>query len=310
MPPAVTGSTLVSVAACTPGIARTASSTRAVELLPLRFVVAAQRQVQLRRDHAVGHERGIDRAELAETAQEQPRADDQHQRQGDLDDGQRHARAALADRAADGFPRPLEDRDEIGARCAERRQDADRHRGERRDERGEAHDRQRPAPSSRPAPTRPPCGGRTAPPSTRRGTGRRHRRPTDSTAPSISSWRMIRAAAGAERRPHRDLALPRVGAGEQQVGDVRRRDHQDQPDDEQQQAERPTEIVHERGVAGAGRARADGPLGAVRDAFAACSVAVICACACVDRHAGPRAADERQPARLAAAEPIAAAVQR
>src|SRR5205809_767836 len=83
------------------------------ELPALRLIVAAERQVQLGRDHAIGDERRIDPAQLAEAAQEEPRADDEHERQGDLDDGQRHARAALADRAADGFPRALEYRDEI-----------------------------------------------------------------------------------------------------------------------------------------------------------------------------------------------------
>ena len=118
------------------------------------------------------------------------------------------------------------------------------------------------------------------PPSRRRGTGRPHPPADDSTAPSISSWRMIRARLAPSARPHRDLALPRVGAREQEVGDVRRRDHEDQPDDEHQQPERTIEIVRpatcrRRGPNWSGSDHTVPPRARGR-----ASPRVICACAC------------------------------
>ncbi len=47
-----------------------------------------------------------------------------------------------------------------------------------------------------------------------------------STTLSASSWRTSRARRAAERRPHRQLALARGGADEQQVRDVGARDEQ------------------------------------------------------------------------------------
>ena len=46
----------------------------------------------------------------------------------------------------------------------------------------------------------------------------------------MSSWRAIRAAAGAERGAHRHLALAGERPGEQQVGDVGARDEQHETD--------------------------------------------------------------------------------
>ena len=69
-----------------------------------------------------------------------------------------------------------------------------------------------------------------------------------SSRPSVSSWRIRRLARGAEREPHRHLALAHRRACEQQVGDVRAGDQQHQPDDRHQQPARAHQVLAEAGV--------------------------------------------------------------
>ena len=53
------------------------------------------------------------------------------------------------------------------------------------------------------------------------------------------------APSGAERRPNRELALPRGGAGEQQVRDVGAGDQQDEAHRTEQDDQRPLDVTHD-----------------------------------------------------------------
>ena len=141
-----------------------------------------------RGQHAVGAEAGVDLLQLDEAAHQQPGADQQHERDRDLRDDQRVARAETA--AADGaVPGILHRR--VGA-PRQRRQQAEQQAGEhrhaegerqhdavdrdflgaRREARGEG-DEQVARPASRPA-------------------GRARRRRRASSVLSVSSWRAMR----------------------------------------------------------------------------------------------------------------------
>ena len=71
---------------------------------------------------------------------------------------------------------------------------------------------------------------------------------THSTRLSVSSCRMTRIAAGAERAADRDLALARRAAREQQVGDVGARDQQHEADRAGQHEQRRPQIAGQLAV--------------------------------------------------------------
>ena len=83
--------------------------------------------------------------------------------------------------------------------------------------------------------------------------------PTDSSRLSVSIWRAMRSRPRADRRAHRQLALPLHGAGEQQVGQVRAGDeqhaHRRAGQRQQQQARLPAHLVAQPDHGGASRGR-------------------------------------------------------
>ena len=89
-----------------------------VELLPLRLRVAQQVDVERHRQHVLRVEAGVNALRPLEAAQEQARADEQHQRQRDLRDDQKVAQgeAPRAPPASAGRERRLvfERGDEVG----------------------------------------------------------------------------------------------------------------------------------------------------------------------------------------------------
>ena len=156
--------------------------------------------------------------------QKQARADQQHERDGDLHDEQRLAEeAARAHHAAAGL---LERRADVHSRPAQRRRDAEddaREAGDGEDE--------RPARASRAASAWPGGAGQQLPApvadeNPERAADRRQQQALGEQLPDQ------RRARRADREPHRDLFLPRRRARQQQVGDVRADDQQHEGDDD------------------------------------------------------------------------------
>src|SRR5262249_22771655 len=109
--------------------------------------------------------------------------------------------------------------------------------------------------------------------------------------------------ARAERRAHRDLRLARVGAGQEEIRDVRRSDEQDQADDQHEEPQRTPAIVHERRVTGGGRRHANGRVERLSLPFRRQGGRHL-RLRPSDGDTGTRPPDERQPARVAGAEAI------
>ena len=90
-------------------------------LLLGRGRVLAPRQRQARHQDVRGVQPEIDRLQRDEAAHEQPRADQQHQRQRDFDDDEHAAEPAAAEAAADAFAGVLERLDHVAPGRLQRR---------------------------------------------------------------------------------------------------------------------------------------------------------------------------------------------
>jgi hypothetical protein len=100
-------------------------------------------EADFKRQHAVGPEAGVNLLQPRERAEQQARADEQHEAQRDLARDEQRPRATAAVR--DAAPGLLQRRDEVDAARAERR-------GERREQPGEQRDRRREARLPQPQP--------------------------------------------------------------------------------------------------------------------------------------------------------------
>ena len=201
------------------------------------LAVGRARQRDLHRQYLVRAEPRIDRQQALEAADEQAGAREQDDGQRDLDDHQRRAQAA-APRAAAAHA-VLQRVVEIGPRRRHRRCEAEEHGRGERDEHREGQDpaveRRRLEPWNGEL-----LGGRReqrlkTPGRDEHAAGRagpRERDALDEQLPHEPE------TAGAERRPHRQLALPRRRARQEQVGDVGAGDEQHEADRAGQRAER------------------------------------------------------------------------
>ena len=181
-----------------------------------------------RRD-ARGIHAEVRRDERREAPDQQPGAEEQDQREGDLGDDEALPDPAMLVAGARALARLLHPVGQVLARGVPRRHDAhdqcrDHRERQARDERfghqsqlhlvGHALPRQDGRRPRGYPPT--PAGSRRAAP------------PSASRPDSVSSWAMRRSRAAAERRAKRHLPLTRGGPREQHVGDVAARDEQEQ----------------------------------------------------------------------------------
>ncbi len=208
-----------------------------------RLRVVPERQLDPHRQQILGVEAEVDLLDAAEAAQHEPAADHQHHRERDLDHHQpppqpqpaaagRGARAPflksvvhIVDPGVQGGRQPEQQADQERADHADHQHhhvDADL-RLARRALRQECH-RQVDAPDRE----------RQAQPGADEA---QHRRLGQELADDAE-------AVGADGGADRDLPDPRLGAGQQQAGDVRRRDEQEEGDRALEQEQRPPRAPH------------------------------------------------------------------
>ena len=102
-----------------------------------RLLVAVAGERHLHGQHIMGIEAGTDTAEGEKGANEQRRADQQHQGQRDLADDEQRASLALPEAGAGAVAALLQGGVEVGARGAEGREESEEDAGEQRDGEGE-----------------------------------------------------------------------------------------------------------------------------------------------------------------------------
>jgi hypothetical protein len=204
-----------------------------------RDLTAADRERQAGGEDAGRREAGIDRAQAREALKQQPGGGQQHQRQGNLGNDEqrlhppRPPRRGLAARAR------LEHLVDVGPRGAPRRQGAEEHARRQRQANAEGH--------------HPRIDAHLAAARQRRRqqhADQIHRPERQQQADGAAGGGQQQAlreqmaeevrALCAQGSPHRQLALSRCGADEQQIGDVHAHDQQQQADGaEQDQQRRP-----------------------------------------------------------------------
>jgi len=207
----------------------------------LRIRVARVGQQERRRDDAIGIEAGRRPHQAIEAAEQQSRADQQHDADRGFGDHEEPAQAPLgaAGRRACGR---LRARRRVRAHGAERRGEAERERAHDRHRGGEGQHRRverhlveaadldrRPAHERRDRAV----GDREA----ARGADRRQHQALGQQLPDDAAGR------GAERLPHRDLRAAAGAAREQQVGEVDARDQQDAADGGEQHQQRAARVA-------------------------------------------------------------------
>ena len=206
----------------------------------LREPLAPQRHAH--RQHLMRIEPGIDRAQREESANEQRRADQQHERQSHLGDDQQRARLVLPEPAARSAAALLERR--RSDRCATNAAPGTgRRRGRSASETIAVNASTRQS-TPTPEPSTPMRGmlpGFTASSARMPSDAKRqpehaaHQRQHDALGQQLPH---DPAAAGAHRRADRDLPLADGRAHQQQVRDIRARDQQDEGDRAQQHPQR------------------------------------------------------------------------
>jgi hypothetical protein len=206
----------------------------AVELRAALLRQLAPADVERGEQQVVGVEAGIEVDGVAQGAQEEARADEQHERERDLRDDERVAQAEAAQPGRRAAGVVLERRDEIGARGVERGGEAeDEARRERDGEREEQHAR-----VDREIEQRRLFRGEEA--------GQQVGRPQRDDEPDAAAREREHdrfrdqlphepPARRSEREPDRDLTPPGGGPRQQEVRHVRAGDEQHDADDREQE---------------------------------------------------------------------------
>ena len=186
-------------------------------------------QRQPRAHHAVRVESGLDALERHGAANEQARADEQHQRDGQLTDDQARAQPVAHPAHRGAASALLEDRLHIGSRRPDRGgQPEEDGAGQRDEEREPHHDRvERGLLEARHAVGRGRDERADAPGGKRKPRRRGDQREDEALGEELPDHA---AAAGAERGANRHLPGPRGPARQKQVGDVAAGDQQNEAD--------------------------------------------------------------------------------
>ena len=208
----------------------------------LRGGIDGPREIDRERDDVLGAEPGIDGAQAEETLQHQPSPGQQDQRERDLSDDQRGAQPFLAgDRRSAARQKRSGN---AGPRDAKSRREAEDDPGQERQGQRERQDLTvdldqlgpgdpslgRESQQGGHAPARQEDAAQAA--------CQRHESALGEQLPDEPR------AAGAERRAHRDLALPAGRAGQQQIRDVGAGDQQHEPDGARKDRQRPPDVPH------------------------------------------------------------------
>ena len=218
----------IAAAPVTPGTCGEAIEQAVVErdhLLLLR--IRRARQVDRERDEARTVEAGVHARQVEHRPQQQPRADHERDRQGDLADDERSAEAMTAGAGRRALAALLERHRRDVRRQVQERREAEHGAGRERD--GE-REHQHPRVDREVARAREAVGkrgdqraeSRDGHGQAERGAGCREH------APFGHELREQAPAARAERRPHGEFLVPRFGARQQQVRQIRARDQQDE----------------------------------------------------------------------------------
>ena len=207
-------------------------------------LVAGVWKRELECQQVAGFEADVDVLQPDEAADQEAGADRQHQRQRDLGDHER----ALQRSAGPAGTRSLivaQRLDQVRPRDLERRRGAeeqacDQRHGQREQHHARVHADLGDARDDQLAQRQQRAGQHDPEDDPERAAGQAEQGGLGEQLP-----RNPRAAC-AERCPNRDLTLPRRRAGQQQVGDVRERDQQQDPDRAEQQVERRAGVADDR----------------------------------------------------------------
>ena len=208
----------------------------AVENSYVGRLVAGEPRVQSRKHQVLAIEAKPLLLEIQQAAREQSGADEQDERHRDLGGDEQFGRAETAPARCDASAAGFDCRDEIDAARPNGGREAEQDAGDERDRDRECehaavqlcvHRRRRRHDQRQESTDRPACEDDAA--------QRAERREQQAFGEELPQ----EARAGcAERHPNGNFALPRGGAREQQVADVRARDQQHEQDDAEQDAQR------------------------------------------------------------------------
>ena len=214
----------VNAVAVTPGVLASRAWRRFREVMRASRVVPAAREIDAERQHLRRMEPGVHREQVVHAPDEQPGADEQQERQRDLRDDERLAKARLL--ARDRPSGAAQGRGDIHACAANAGHAAGQHRRDNREAAAEQGDAQ----------VRDPTRSPSASPESRSSQQRRRapagKQQIRMPCPTRRARGFPPAAAGQaasaspDRKPQRELAVACGAAGDQQVRDVGADDQQ------------------------------------------------------------------------------------
>ena len=218
----------------------------AVELRDGVGLVAGEPRVVAREQHAILIEAVRLALQVHQAAREEARADQEHERDGDLRDNERLGGAEPTAPDLVAADARLQAADEIEPAGVQRRRQPEQQAGDHRDRDGEhehrsAHGRLHRRVSRHEGEQRGNDPSR-----------REHARDAAERGQQKAFGQQLSdqaCASGAQREPHRNLTLPRGRTRQQQIADVRARDDQHERDDGEQNLERLAVLLTETGHA-------------------------------------------------------------
>ena len=209
-------------------------------------LIPNRRELHPRREQALGHESRVDLSEAKEALHQEARPGHEHERDGHLSRHKCLTDALAAPARGPGASPVGQCAREISAHRVQRGRQPEQDAGEQGDaERVAEH------PQVDPDRIQPRHRGRRGEhqslhPPDRQQQARPVRRPPRAAALSVSSWRTSRDRPGPERRPERDLPLPRLRPREQQARHVGARDQEQQRHGAKQHQQRGPHLAHDR----------------------------------------------------------------